>query len=133
MKPVPTTAALLLGLCGLVLSSTLAQAQTTPKLLGTHKAWEAYTYAEGESTVCFMLGRPQSMAAFRGGKGVKNVNRGEVYILVTHRPAQQSRNVVSINAGYPYKLGSKVTVSVDKDKNYEMFTAAHQAINDACK
>jgi invasion protein IalB len=130
MRSVLTKVALLFGLCGLVLPSTLAQAQTTPKLLGTHNAWEAYTYKEGDNTVCFILGRPKSMAAFRGGKQVKNVQRGEIYVLVTHRPAQNSRNVVSINAGYPFKLGSKVSVQIDKNKAYQMFTADEKALKE---
>ena len=130
MKRVLLNAALLAGLCGMVLSSTLAQAQSTPKLLATHNAWEAYTYKEGKDTVCFMLSRPSNTAAYHGGKQVKNVNRDEIYILVTHRPAQNSRNVVSINVGYPFKLGSKVSVHIDKNKTYQMFTADEKALKE---
>jgi invasion protein IalB len=130
MKRVLTIAALLAGLSGMVLSSTLAQAQTTPKLLGTHNAWEAYTYKEGDNTVCFMLSRPTKSAAYRSGKRVNNVKRGEIYVLVTHRPAQNSRNVVSINVGYPFEKGSNVSIQVDKNKSYQMFTADEKALKE---
>ncbi len=130
MKISVSKLAAVFALAGAALAVAPAHAQVNPELLGTFKAWEAYTYKEGKSAVCFMLGRPKSTAAFRNGKSIKNVKRGDIYILVTHRPAQNSVNVVSINAGYPYKLGSKVKIRVDKKKAYQMFTADDKALKE---
>ena len=51
---------------------------------------------------------------------------GETYILVTHRPAEKSLNVISINAGYTYQSGSEVDVVIGKT-TFKMFTDAGHA------
>jgi hypothetical protein len=47
--------------------------------------------------------------------------RGEVYAMVTHRPAQGTQNVVSFVIGYPFKEDSRVNVSID-GKGFTLFT-----------
>ncbi len=103
-----------------------AQAQSAPKLIATYKAWEAYSYIDQGKPVCFMLGRPQSTTATRNGKKVK-VQRGDTYTLVTHRPARNSRDVVSITVGYPFAEGSTVPVRIDK-KRFALYTADKRAL-----
>lgn len=99
---------------------------TAPKLIGTYKDWEAFRYTERGNPVCFMLGRPKSSTAYRRGKRVKKVKRGEIYMLVTHRPADKARNVVSITTGYDYRKNSTVDVKIGKNR-FEMFTATDTA------
>lgn len=125
MRKIFSTAACTLAL-GLF-AALPATAQSTPKLIGSFKAWEAYSYQESGSPVCFMLGRPSSSAYYRKGKKVSNVKRGDVYVLVTHRPARNSRNVVSVTSGYQYAEASTVKVKVDS-KSYALYTADKAAL-----
>ena len=61
----------------------------------------------------------------RGGKRVE-VQRGDVFLMVAVRPGDKVKNEVSFLSGYPFKGGSKVTVSVG-NKNYTMFTEGENA------
>src|SRR3990167_8855328 len=69
--------------------------------LGVFDDWSAFTGSEGGKKVCYMVGVPTKEAG-------DYARRGEVYLLVTHRPADNSRDVVSFTAGYSYKPGSEV-------------------------
>lgn len=85
-----------------------------PKLIGQHGDWSAYMFMENNNKVCYMVSQPQ--------KSEGNYSkRGEVYALVTHRPAEKSKNVFSYIAGYPYKAGSEATMTVNNQK-FRLFT-----------
>lgn len=75
--------------------------------LGKHGAWEAFSDKEAGKTVCYIGSEPTK-------KRGKYKTRGATYSMVTHRPAEKSKNVVSIRAGFTHKKGSEVTVSVGK-------------------
>ncbi len=82
---------------------------TEPKLLGTFGDWSAYSFIENEKNVCYILSSPK--------KAVGNYKkRGEIFALVTHRPAEKSFDVFSVMSGYDYKDDSTVTVMIDKQK-----------------
>lgn len=83
-------------------------------LLSTHKDWSVYTFNEDGHKVCFMAGQPKS-------KKGDYTKRGDVFALITHRPSDNSRDVVSFIAGYTFKKGSDVTVSVGS-KKFTLFT-----------
>lgn len=97
---------------GMVMAQT-AQA-SEPKLLSTHNDWSAYTFEENGSKVCYMASTP------RKAEG-KYTQRGEIYALITHRPAENTKDVFSYITGYKYKTGSDVSVKVD-GKKYTLFT-----------
>jgi invasion protein IalB len=88
-----------------------ARAET---FLGKHGDWEALTDKEAGKTVCYIGSEPTKM---RGKYKV----RGAAYIMVMHRPAEKSHNVVSVRAGYNYKSGSKTVVSIGKT-SFKLFT-----------
>ncbi len=71
------------------------------KSLGKHGDWHAYK----KDGVCYMV----SMAQKSEGKYKK---RGDVYLVVTHRPSQKSKNVVSFHAGYSFKKGAQITSTI---------------------
>ena len=52
--------------------------------------------------------------------------RGDVFALITHRPAENSRDVFSYIAGYSYKPESEVTVTVG-NQNFILFTEGESA------
>ena len=95
-----------------------AQAQT-PTLIGTYGDWSAYSFMEGGNKVCYMVSQPK--------KAEGNYSqRGDIFALVTHRPAEKTKNVFSYITGYTYKDGSDVTVTVDST-NFTLFTQKDMA------
>ncbi|HEX6979791.1 MAG TPA: invasion associated locus B family protein [Alphaproteobacteria bacterium] len=86
-----------------------------PRALGTFDAWTAVEMTERGSKICYILSRPAKSEP-------ANVRRGDVLLMVTHRPAANRRDEVSFQAGYSYKAGAEVAVEVDKAKKFEFFT-----------
>ena len=84
---------------------TLAQ---EPQHLGQFRDWHAFTVEENGNLVCFIVTRPTSEEG-------NYARRGDVYLMVTHRPAESSRDVVSIITGYTYEPGSEVQAAIAND------------------
>ena len=99
-------------------NSTPAAAQT-PEPIGDYGNWQALTFKEEGSTGCYVLSKPDRMEG-------DYKSRGEVYALVTHRPAEDTRDVVTIIAGYSYKPKSDVVVQIGGDK-FKLFTDGDKA------
>lgn len=89
--------------------ATSAPAAGEPKALGTFGQWIAAELTQGGSKICYMVARP----AKSEGKYSK---RGDVLLVVTHRPASKSFDVVTFQAGYAFASGAKVPVNVDGKK-----------------
>lgn len=105
----------------LVMAPDLVLAQT-PKEIGTYRAWRAYVYSEANGNkVCFMDSEPADTEP-------KNVRRGQIYTLVTHRPGDKVRDEVSIFVGYPFQAGSTVKVTIT-GKDFTLFTDSDSAWN----
>jgi hypothetical protein len=110
--------------CGLVAAALLAVALITAaagpaaaqefKQTGSFGSWETYSGAEKKAAVCYMGSEP------RKAKG-KYKRRGQTLVVITHRPAEKSVNVVNIQAGYTYLKDSPVQLTID-GAVYEMFT-----------
>ena len=109
----------LFSLLALSLMIQVAHAANDPKLIANYGDWNAYSFLDNGSKVCFMSSQPQKQE----GKFTK---RGEVFMFVTHWPAEKTRNVVSISTGYPYKENSSASVTVD-GKDFPMFTQGEMA------
>lgn len=90
------------------------------KNLGTFKQWGAYYYTENGAKVCYIASRPLKEEGDYS-------RRGEVFVLVTHRPAAKTRDVVSFQAGYPFQEGSNVTIAIDGAKKFNLFTEGDMA------
>lgn len=90
-----------------------------PKVIDEFDDWTAYVFMEGNNKVCYMVSKPKK----EEGNYSK---RGNVFALVTHRPAEKSKNVFSFVAGYPFKVGSEVTVSIG-NQHFKLFTQAETA------
>jgi len=98
----------------LVLPLAPALAQQPKALIKNPKHWGAFVVSEKGGTACYLAGQPIDTQP-------KNVRRGKVWLLVTHRPYRKVRDEVSIYTGYPYRKDSKVQVQIDA-KKFEMFT-----------
>lgn len=96
-----------------------AMAQADPESIGSFDDWQAVTFEEGDNKGCYITSKPTKEEG-------DYTQRGRVYVLVTHRPADQSFDVVSFVAGYAYEDGGEVTVAIDQTE-FELFTSADSA------
>lgn len=85
-----------------------------PKNIGEFGDWTAYLFMEDNNKVCYMVSKPNKQEG-------DYVKRGDVFALVTHRPAEKSNNVFSFVAGYPYKIDSEVSVTIGQ-QSFKLFT-----------
>lgn len=85
-----------------------------PRLMATHGDWEVYVFYEGDNKVCYMASQPK----LKEGNYTK---RDEPFALITHRPAENTRDVFSYITGYSYKAGSEAIVTID-GADYALFT-----------
>lgn len=84
------------------------------RLIDNFGDWSAFAENEGGNKTCFMGSLPKK------SEGKYKV-RGEIHVLVSHRPAEKIFNEISFRAGYTYKEGSEVTVDID-DEAFKLFT-----------
>lgn len=103
--------ALCLGFSGVFSSPVQA---SEPRLIGTFGSWSAYVFLENNNKVCYMAAKPQKAEG-------KYSSRGDIFALITHRPAEGSKNVFSYATGYPYKDNSEATVSIG-GRSFSLFT-----------
>jgi invasion associated locus B (IalB) protein len=87
--------------------------------LGDAQGWSAFAETDKNAKACYLVGRPVKSEP-------ENLKRGDVYVYVTHRPAEKTFNVVSFAVGYPFKEGSDAELSVDTHK-FPLFTTKESA------
>jgi invasion protein IalB len=104
-----------LALALLVLAATAAPALAQEvKVISTSGKWTAYSFQEDGQNVCYIAAKPiKSEGNYKA--------RGEVMLMVTHRPAEKAVDVVSMVAGYAYKRDTDATLQVGSRK-FELFT-----------
>ena len=113
MRTPPARRLLPLLIAALALCPAAARAQGASQI-GSFGDWEAYQELEGGKKVCYIGSKPKkSQGKYR--------KRGDVYMLITHRPAEKALDVVSINAGYTYQPASEADVQVG-DNKFKLFT-----------
>lgn len=89
------------------------------EFLGTHRDWHAFQYTENGNKVCYIASKPT--AHEEGGR-----QRGDIFVLVTHRPAEGTRDVVSVVAGYTYEPNSEVSLTIGNNA-FQLFTSEQNA------
>ena len=85
-----------------------------PKPIGSYGDWQALTYEEAGKPVCYVFTEPAK-------KEGQYTTRGQVYALVTHRPADKKLNVFTIIFGYTLKEDSDATLEIG-DQKFTLFT-----------
>lgn len=95
------------ALLGLLVSAPAGAADLTS--LGTFGAWKTYSYTENGSKVCFMSATPTKAEG-------KYTKRGEIFAMVTNRPAERASDVFSYLAGYGYKNNAEVSITINGKK-----------------
>jgi hypothetical protein len=96
-----------------------AKDETAQKSLGSFGKWRAYTFDENDQTVCYMA---LSVAAPATGK----IKRGPKRLIITHRPAEGSKDVISYAPGYTFKPDSVLTIRIGA-KSFDLFTTKDTA------
>ena len=118
------TIALLAGILAGVAGPGTAAAQTRQRI-DAKQDWSIFqAEAEGQK-VCWIVSQPTKTAAFRNGRSV-SVNRGDIFLMISIRPADGVTNEVSFLSGYPFKKGSEVSASVS-GKKFVLFTEGENA------
>ena len=82
--------------------------------LSKHGDWEAFTGRESGKLVCYMGAVPTKSQG-------KYTKRGRTFLLITHRPAEKSKNVISLQAGYTFKKTSEVELAIG-ETSFKLFT-----------
>ncbi len=118
------TIALLAGILTGVVGPGAAGAQTQQRV-DAKKDWSIFQAGAEGQKVCWIVSQPTRTAAFRNGKSV-SVNRGDIFLMISIRPADGITNEVSFLGGYPFKKGSEVTASVGR-KKFTLFTEGENA------
>ncbi|MEX1155442.1 hypothetical protein [Parvibaculum sp.] len=99
-------------------TSGIAAAQEAPKLLGKYDDWSAYSYGAGGDRMCYAMSAPTRMLP-------AGANRGDVYFMVTHRPGRNTKNEISMRAGYAFKPTSRPFATIGADK-FQMFNGVKE-------
>jgi len=87
--------------------------------LGRFRDWYAVAYVESGKKICYMVTQPTKSEG-------DYTQRGPTYVQVTRREGDSVPDVVSFEAGYPFKDASEVQVSVD-GKAHTLFTDGQTA------
>ncbi|MBI4184804.1 MAG: hypothetical protein HY521_12500 [Proteobacteria bacterium] len=99
-----------------------AQAQSKGReteLIGRFDDWNAFSFRENGKLVCYAASEPKKQEG-------NYSKRDDPFAMVTHRPGEKSRDVVSLYAGYPFQDKSEATVSIDGN-DLALFTSADAA------
>lgn len=115
LKPLMLSVALAVGVAApLMLPGGGTAAAQDISRLGEYRDWRAFTYNEDGNRVCYMASEPTEDEG-------DYTRRGDIYAMVTHRPAQGTRDVVSFVIGYTFQEDSRVTVDIDGEE-FTLFT-----------
>ncbi|MCH9674215.1 MAG: invasion associated locus B family protein [Gammaproteobacteria bacterium] len=95
------------------------------KSLGSFKDWMAHTFSDTDGLVCSMWSQPTKAVG-------KYKKRGEIFVFVSHRPAEKRTDHVSFELGYESKSGEALRVAID-GKAFKFVTDGTMAWNDTPK
>ncbi|PHS79549.1 MAG: hypothetical protein COB59_01115 [Rhodospirillaceae bacterium] len=79
----------------------------------THGDWLAYSQKERGNQACIMSSEPSKSAG-------KYTKRGQIYLIIAHRPSEQRYNEVSFQAGYTLKKESTVLAVIDGKTKFSL-------------
>lgn len=104
-------------MCFFVSIPALAQTQFNAQKvqqIGVFDDWGAYLFQDKKEKVCYVAAQPSKSA------GEYN-RRGDVFLMVSHRPTENIYDVVTVLAGYTYKPRSDALLRVGNMKQ-SLFT-----------
>ncbi|MCH1541876.1 MAG: invasion associated locus B family protein [Alphaproteobacteria bacterium] len=99
------------GILGLV---ALSVGHANDRLVGEYGDWRLFANDSGQAKSCFIVGEPKRSTP-------QNARRGDIFLIVSHRPGQGVRNELSVRIGYPFSATSEPFARVGSDE-YGFFT-----------
>jgi hypothetical protein len=99
--------AALVAICAV--TSTSAYAQQSSNRVAAQTDWAVFV--EGNPQECWSVSAPKQTVNTRDGRQV-SVNRGDILLFVSYRPAQNVNGEVSFTGGYPFADGSNVSLEI---------------------
>ena len=105
---------------GVALLLGLSQTWDRPALaqgiqrIGQFADWNAYQFTENGNVGCYMASVPKKAEG-------NYKKRGDIFAIVTHRPAESRRDEVSFIAGYAFKKDTSVEVVIGGE-TFKLFT-----------
>ncbi len=121
-------AGLVAGFAAASILSGPAIAQETSERVGTFTDWSIFHPNDPEE--CYIASAPTSSVAKRGGKTLGKVNRSEITLYISTRPADNVVNEVSFSSGYPFRAKSTVNVKIGSD-SFEFYVEGEVAWPDS--
>ena len=99
--------------------NTLSAYSQSSNKIGKFKDWEARWMFDNDRKICFIYSTPKKSKP-------SDVKRGDIALLITHRPGEGIKNEVNVQTGYQYMSESEVTVSIGSNK-FILFTQGDAA------
>ncbi len=84
------------------------------KTVGIFGDWSAFQFSEDGNPACYMSSEPTKATG-------NYTKRGEVFAIISHRPAEKRIGEISIIAGYNYQKDSAVAIAIGKQE-FDLFT-----------
>jgi hypothetical protein len=108
---------ILLSAATIVFVATAIVPAQSATSIGQFRAWQAYSSEESGGKMCFAASQPTD------SKYSNTINgRDPVFFMVTIIPTKKIRNEASTIIGYPFADNAKVTVEIDGNSKFTMFT-----------
>lgn len=98
-------------------TTVFAQESDTTTSLGRYGNWAVYSAMENGKKMCFMATAPS----------ITSVKRDDNFLMIVHRPAEKSFDVVTLMLGADFHKESIPTLGVDNNKVTSMKTAKNAA------
>jgi invasion protein IalB len=96
-----------------------ADERAQPSLEGAYNDWSLYGMQENGNPVCYL-----SSGLERSSDNVPR--KRPAVVLITNRPAEGRKGVVSVDPGYIYEDGSQVLMSIGR-RQFHLYTKGGQA------
>ena len=96
-----------------------ADERADPSLEGAYNDWSLYGMQENGNPICYL-----SSGLERSSDNVPR--KRPAVVLITNRPAEERKGVVSVDPGYIYEDGSQVLMSIGR-RQFHLYTKGGQA------
>ncbi len=93
------------------MAQAVRSAQSADRV-AAHTDWSVFVASDPKE--CYIVSPPKTSVAKRDGKPAE-VQRGDIRLFVSFRPAEKVTNEVSFTGGYPFRDGSTVGLAAGSD------------------
>ena len=107
-----------------VAAAACTAAPASAQEIGEFRDWRAHRFTEEGRRICTMWSQPEKAEG-------KYERRGEIFALVSHRPAEDRQGMVSFEMGYPFAPGKDLAVSIDGGASIRLPTSGSLAWDDS--